>query len=79
MKTAKEKLAEMLMKKGEVIFDTYDYTVYIQKSCNEFDVNLYPVGTKPDEDGEFDYDLLLDGGIVQDGNELDAIIYAYEF
>jgi len=74
-----EKLAEILMNKGEVVFDTKEYTVYIQESSNEFDVNLYPLGTKPDEDGEFDDDLLLDGGIVQDGDELDAIIYAYEF
>lgn len=77
--TSKEELAEKLLIEGEVVFNTYDYTVYIQESSNEFDINLYPLGTKPDEDGDFDDDDLLDGGIVQDGNQLDAIIYAYEF
>ena len=75
----KEHLMQKLAVSGEVILDTFKYTVKVVSSSNGFDVDVYPKGTIADEDGEFDEDLMLDGGIVQDGNECDAINYAYEF
>lgn len=75
----REQLAEELYNKSEIVFDTQKHTVHLQESSNEFDISVYPLGTKYDEDMKFDEDLFIDGGIVQNGDCLDAVNYAFDF
>ncbi len=72
------KLADKLIEESEIVFDTPTYTVHVYSSSNGFDIDVYPLGTKYDEDSEFEVEN-VDGGIIQDGDALDAIVYAFEF
>lgn len=72
-------LADKLQMKSEIVFNTQEYTVHLLETASEFDISVYPLGTKHDEDMGFNNDLMIDGGIVQDGDCLDAINYAFEF
>jgi len=71
-------LADKLIEESEVVIDTHAYTVHVQDSSNGFDVSVYYLGSKYDEDFEFEYEC-LDGGIIEDGDAMDVIAYAYEF
>jgi len=71
-------LADKLLEESEIVFDTPTYTVHVYSSSNGFDIDVYPLGTKYDEDSEFEVEN-VDGGIIQDGDALDAIVYAFEF
>ena len=74
----KEKLADKLESKSQVVFDTPHFTVHVFASSNGFDVDVYPLWTKYNDDFEFESES-IDGGIVQEGDALDAITYASEF
>ena len=74
----KEKLADVLESRSQVVFDTPHFTVHVFALSNGFDVDVYPLWTKYDDDFEFESES-IDGGIVQEGDALDAITYAFEF
>ncbi len=54
------------------------FTVHVYSLSSGFDVDVFPLGTKHDENNEFECES-VDGGIMKDGDALDAIAYAFEF
>ncbi len=77
-KSTREALAILLSLEMKIVFETDKHTVHLQEFSNEFDISAYPLGTKCNENMEFNEDLLVAGGIVQDGDCLDAVNYAYD-
>ena len=77
-KKTQAELADILYEEGEVVFKTKNHIAHVQDSTYGFDVSIYAKNARYDEDFEFDEEC-LDGGIIEDGDCLDAIAYAFEF
>ncbi len=71
-------LAELLCMHGEIVFNTHSYTVFLQESGSGFDYSLYKLGAKPDENGEFNEEKLIDGGVIEEVDYLNAISHMFE-
>ena len=71
-------LADELYSKSSVIFDTPRFTIHATSLSSGFNVDVYPLGTKHHGHYEFECES-VDSGIIQDGDALDTIAYAFEF
>ena len=74
LKEAKEK-AQEIEKVGIANYDGNLFTINLWENNEGFGYSIYPLGTKPDEDGDFDEDCLIDGGEI----ECETLIYALEY
>lgn len=74
-----EDIARHLEHSSETWFETKEYTIFLCDSTNGIDISVYPLGTKPNDDGEFDDSLRIDGGMFEADSELDAVKYALSY
>ena len=65
-------ISEEIEKVGIANYRSYPYHVDLYESSEGFQYSLYKWEAEPDEDGAFDEDLLVDGGII----ECDTLSYA---
>ncbi len=68
-----KEIADHLTHAGETHFNTKEYTVSMIESDEGFQYDLYPLGTLPDEDGEFDCDMCEDGGFIEEEDAFTAV------
>lgn len=57
----------------ETYFDAEYHTIHIVGFGDHYQYNLYPFGTRPDDDGEFDSELVIDGSELNAQNALQAV------
>lgn len=76
MASNKNTISDSLLNIGETHFETKHHTVHIFDSCSGFEYNLYPLGSKCDDDGEF-LNEPLDGGVFETISSIEAVENAF--
>jgi len=72
------KAKEIEQELGKIGVSNYNgrfFTIDIWENEEGYGYSTYPLGTEPDEDGDFPEDTLIDGGVI----ESDSLIFALEY
>lgn len=68
-----KEIERVLKEEEEVLVNFKNKTVHLQYSEEGFDYSIFDSSLIFDEDGEIDFDLCLDGGLIEVENEDTAI------
>lgn len=68
-----KEIERVLKEEDEVLINFENKTVYLQYSEEGFDYSIFDSSNIFDEDGEIDFDLCLDGGLIEEDDEDTAI------
>ena len=74
-----DEIAAYLLINGDTILDTSDCTIQISQSHNGFDLRVYPLGTRPNMNNDFEYELMIDDKYIDTKDEYKAAQYIFEY